>query len=109
VNFTVTDPDDPTTPGATCALDGRPQVACSSSFQYTGLALGPHKLLVTSSDRAGNIARNTLNFHVTTSATKAQSVVPVPTSGAGSLAPGLVGVSLGIALCVSATARRRRP
>lgn len=109
VNFTITDPDDPTTPGATCALDSGPAVVCSSSFSLQRLAPGLHTLLVTSSDRAGNTTRSSLSFHVTASATQGQATnVPVPASGAGSLLHGVVVVTLGIALGVAGTARRRR-
>jgi hypothetical protein len=71
-------------PGATtfgCALDSAASVACTSPYQLTGLAEGPHSLTVSASDGAGNSAQPAIAlWTIDTTAPAAPTVVTGPAS-----------------------------
>ena len=66
VAFTVTDAAGAAAPRTTCRLDGGAAAPCGSPYARTGLAVGPHVLLVVATDEAGNTATSTLGWRVRT-------------------------------------------
>jgi hypothetical protein len=77
-------------PGAvlTCSIDGAPATQCSSPFTVTGLAVGTHSFVVTSTDEAGNVgSASSYNWTVTATPDPPATTVSI------SAARGLVGRS----------------
>ncbi len=56
-----------------CRLDGKgPSASCSSGYSLTGLTEGPHSLVITATDQAGNSASMTFAWTVDTSVPDAE-------------------------------------
>jgi hypothetical protein len=64
VAFTVDDPE----ATVTCQLDAQAPVACTGSYDVSGLADGSHTITVVATDQAGNSASSSLTWTVNTSA-----------------------------------------
>jgi hypothetical protein len=63
----------------TCSLDGGPAVACGTSINLTGLALGEHTLVITATDAAGNVGTLIRRFVVVEFVPPAPPVEPTVT------------------------------
>jgi len=87
-----------TATGATaygCSLDAAASVACTSPYQLTGLADGPHSLTVSASDGAGNAAQPAVAlWTVDTTAPAAPTIVTGPASPTNQITADLVAGNL---------------